>query len=826
MKYFIGIDLGTTNSAICSYDGKDVRIWKSPEQNDITPSAIFVDRRGNKFYGVRAYNQAPYFPESSATIFKRFMGTNTLIKLEASNTTLTPEECSAEILKVLFGYLPEEIRSDPETATVITVPAAFNQMKKDATLQAARLAGLGKVALMQEPVAAIMSVMRFTKKEGIFLVYDLGGGTFDVSVAENINNRVNLLAHGGIEMCGGRDIDRELFNKVVVPWLQEKFSLPQDFLTNRKYKTFCRIAQWATELAKIELSAVETSTIALSEGQARATDEAGNELFLDLDLTRTTLDTLISELIEETVSVTRETLAKAGLRENDVERIVFVGGPTIYKPLRDNVSNELSIPAAIEVNPMTAVAEGASIFAESIDWTTSSHNRKGTNKVLHLDIGISFKYNARSSAEYAKVMCSFEKPRDGLTIQFTSLDTGWCSGSAKLEDNLVIDLPLSHSGENRFSILVQDEFGNSLQAGMSEIEITKTLTTIGAIPSSHSIGVEVIDKLGGIPLLEFLVSEGDPLPKKGSIVFKAGQTLKAGSHDSINIKLWEGNIQSPITDNRFIGVLKITGTDIPTGIIPTGADIECDYEISDSGTIILEASIPCIQASFSNHNFYSRQEGQIDLSKVDTIADQGRSVIERIDNMARKIDDTKLENAREKAEYAANIDSQEEFDPEDVQKANNQLLEAKKLVNLAMHENLKIIRQMDLDSSIEAFEDLRKFAEPAEDRSIENLILTAQRSIDRNENDFDNVLQNLTNKIMGILLRQDWFIIEFYRRSTLFPSNYYDVSKFLELKRLGDQALVSGDINQLRKILFELVSIQIQNTTGDGMFEIANIVKG
>ena len=826
MKHFIGIDLGTTNSAICSYDGRNVRIWKSPEQNDITPSAIYVDRRGNKFYGVRAYNQAPYFPESSATIFKRFMGTNTLIKLEASNITLSPEECSAEILKVLYGYLPEEIRSDPETATVITVPAAFNQMKKDATLQAASLAGLCKVALMQEPVAAIMSVMRVTKKEGIFLVYDLGGGTFDVSVAENINNRVNLLAHGGIEMCGGRDIDRELFNKVVVPWLQEKFSLPQDFLANRKYKTFCRVAQWATELAKIELSAIETSTIALSEGQARATDEEGNELFLDIDLTRTTVDNLICDLVEETVSVTRETLAKAGLRENDVERIVFVGGPTIYKPLRDKVTNELSIPAAIEVNPMTAVAEGASIFAEAIDWKTSSHNRKGTNEVLNLDIGISFKYNARSSADYAKVMCSFEKPRNGLTIQFTSLDTGWCSGSAKLEDNLVIDLPLSHSGENRFSILVQDEFGNALQTGMSEIEITKTLTTIGAIPSSHSIGVEVIDKLGGIPLLEFLVSEGDALPKKGSIVFKAGQTLKAGSHDSINIKLWEGNIQSPITDNRFIGVLKITGTDISTGIIPTGADIECDYEISDSGTITLQASIPCIQASFSNHNFYSRQEGQVDLSKVDTIADQGRSVIERIDNMARKIDDTKLENAREKAEYAANIDSQEEYDPEDVQKANNQLLEAKKLINLAMHENLKVIRQMDLDSSIEAFEDLRKFAEPAEERSIENLILTAQRSIDRNENDFDNVLQNLTNKIMGILFRQDWFIIEFYRRSTLFPSNYYDVSKFLELKRLGDQALVSGEINQLRKIMFELVSIQIQNTTGDGMFEIANIVKG
>ena len=143
-----------------------------------------------------------------------------------------------------------------------------------------------------------------------------------------------------------------------------------------------------------------------------------------------------------------------------------------------------------------------------------------------------------------------------------------------------------------------------------------------------------------------------------------------------------------------------------------------------------------------------------------------------------------------------------------------------------MHENQKVIRQMDLDSSKEAFEGLRKFAEPAEERAIENLILTAQRSIDRNENDFDNVHQNLTNKIMGILFRQDWFSIDFYRRLTLFPSNYYDGSKFLELKRLGDQALVSGDTNQLRKVIIELVSIQIQNTTGEGMFDIANIVKG
>lgn len=827
MKYYIGIDLGTTNSAICSYDGSNIRIWKSPEQNDVTPSAIYVDKRGNKYYGSKAYNQAPYNPNNSATLFKRFMGTSTKIELEASNLTLTPEECSAEILKVLFGYLPEEIRNDPETATVITVPAAFNQMKKDATLQAAKLAGIGKVALMQEPVAAIMSVMRQSNHEGVFLVYDLGGGTFDVSIAENINGKVNLLAHGGIEMCGGRDIDRMVFNQIVVPWLKENFSLPDDLLVNRKYKTFCRVAQWATERAKIELSATEGATIALSEGEARATDEEGNELYIDIDISRVQVDEIISDLVNETIAATRETLAKAGLSSNDLERIVFVGGPTNYKPLRDKVAFELSLPGNIDVNPMTAVAEGASIFAESIDWSTESHNRKATNETVNTNIDLSFKFTARTSTDSAKVMCVLGNNLNGYTIEFVSLDTGWSSGNAALKKNMMVTLPLPQNGENRFSVKVLDEFGHEKAIGNSEITITKTLATIGAIPASHSIGVEVVDKLGGIPVLEFLVNEGDALPKKGTITFKAGQTLKAGSNDSINIKLWEGNIQSPITDNRFIGVLKITGSDIASGVVPTGADIECEYEMSDSGTINLEASIPCIGASFSNHNFYSRQEGQLDLTDVDNLAEQGRSVLERIDSIAEKVDDPQLENARKKAELAANIDSQEACDPEDVQKASNELLDAKKLINKTRQDNLKVIRQMDLDSCVEFFDEVvRQYANPAEEHSFDSLIRTAQRSIDRNDSDFDNILDNMKTKNTIILLRQDWLIVDWYQRATASSSNYLDQARFNELKRLGDQALADDDIDQLRAVLFELLSIQIHSDSGDGMFDIANIVKG
>ena len=459
-----------------------------------------------------------------------------------------------------------------------------------------------------------------------------------------------------------------VFNQIVVPWLRSNFSLPEDFLINRKYKTFCRVAQWATERAKIELSANETSTIALSEGEARTTDEDGNEMYLDIDLNRQQVDSIIADLVKETVEATRETMNKAGLSANDIERIVFVGGPTNYTPLRDKIAYELSLPANIDVNPMTAVAEGASIFAESIDWSSNTHSRKAANEVIKTDIDLSFKYTARTPNDSAKIMCVLGNDLNGYTIEFTSSDTGWSSGSAALKNNMMVSLPLSKNGENAFTVKVLDEFGREQPIGCNTIVITKTLATIGAIPASHSIGVEVIDKLGGVPELMFLVEEGDSLPKKGTITVKAGQTLKAGTNNSINIKLWEGNIQSPITDNRFIGMLKITGTDIDSGVVPTGADIECEYEILDSGTINLEVSIPCIGASFANRNFYSRQEGQIDLTDIDSIAEQGRLVLDRIDSMAEKVDDPQLAEARKKAERAANLDSQPQSEAEDVQR--------------------------------------------------------------------------------------------------------------------------------------------------------------
>ena len=825
MRQFIGIDLGTTNSAICSYDGQNVRVWKSPDQNDVTPSAIYIDKRGNRYYGQRAYDNAPRNPNNSATLFKRFMGTSTKIEIMGAGITMTPEECSAEILKVLFGYLPEDIRNAEDTAVVITVPAAFNQMKKDATLEAARMAGFQNVALMQEPVAAVMSVMRQSKAEGIFLIYDLGGGTFDVSIAENIGGKVNLLAHGGIEMCGGRDWDRIVFNNIVVPWLRSHFKFPADFLANPQYKTLISLAQWASEKAKIELSSRDESTIALGESEARCMDLDGEEIYLDIPITRSQLDGYIAEMVSETVCATRDTMQKAGLTANDIERIVFVGGPTNYKPLRDAVCSELALPADVNINPMTAVAEGASIFAESINWADNKHGRKAANAEVKSDCEISFRYTARTPDSVAKVVF-ITKAAQGFSAEIKSLDTGWMSGRTSLVNGLTMNLPLQNNGENIFEVSVFDPYGRPMSLEENRIVITRTIATIGAIPASQSIGVEVMKTLGGSAVLEFLVKEGDDLPKKGVTTFKAGQVIKAGSSSSLNIKLWEGNIESPVEDNRFIGVLKISGTDFESGVIATGAEIICEYEMGDSGAINLEISIPSIGATFGNKNFYSRQEGQKDTLDTDKISDDGQEMLERIEGMSGKVDDDRLDRARKKAQNAADIGSSF-CSNEDVQKASNDLLESKKLVYEVRKDNLSRIRQSELDSCVGFFNDsVRRYAKPTEADAFDNQAQAAQRAIDRNDPDFEHLLDQLKGKNFDILWRQDWFVIDWFKRMISMPYNFADQEQFCILKRKGENCVINDNIEDLRQVIRGLWAIEIRETSFADMVEKANIVRG
>jgi molecular chaperone DnaK len=832
MKHFVGIDLGTTNSAICSYDGSETRIWKSPEQNDVTPSAIYIDRRGNKYVGKRAYDSAPHSPDNAAMLFKRIMGTSTPVQLSAVNLTKTPEECSAEVLKVLFGYLPEEIRDDPDTGTVITVPAAFNQMQKDATMQAASMAGLGNVALMQEPVAAVMSVMRTRNTDGMFLIYDLGGGTLDIAIAESLGGRVNLLAHGGIAMCGGRDFDRVLVDNVVRPWLMENFDLPEDFSVNPSFKSLIRLATWATERAKVELSAREDSIISLSETESRVRDLNGNDIYLDIFLQRDVYDKLIAERVNESIEAVRETLNEAGLSPHDLERIVFVGGPTHYKPLRDRVSFELGIPANTDVNPMTAVAEGASLFAESIDWNSQNRSRKNTRGQISSGGGLklSFNYIARTPDVKAKVAVQLEgQSASGSEFQLDSADTGWTSGRLPLKHGTTIDVTLTKAGENTFKVFVFDSVGGSISLEEDRIIITRTAATVDAIPASHSVGIEVLEKIGGRPVLDYLVRSGDSLPKKGKKVFKSAESLKAGAAGSLNLKLWEGAIETPVTDNRSIGVLKISGSDFDDGVIPAGADLECEYEILDSGNIILEVSVPCIGGTFhSGKNFYSRQEGQLDYTTAATmVIEEGERTLNRIDEVNGAVNDPKLEQARQKLESAVSLNP-EEAETEKSQEAMEKVLEARRILAQVRKENLKEIRQIDLDREAAFFDKhLRQHARPSEMSAFDNLVKTAQRSIDRNDKDFEHHLDELKNKRRDILWRQDWYVVEQFQAMVGSSHLFADKQRFEELVQIGTQYMRSDDIEQLRAVVGQLYKLfYIGGSSDNEMLDVANILRG
>jgi molecular chaperone DnaK len=827
---YIGIDLGTTNSAICSYDGETVRLYKSPDQNDVTPSAIFIDRRGNKYLGKRAYDSAAKNPDNAATKFKRMMGTSTPVKLSAVNVTMTPEECSAEILKLCFGYLPEEIRNSGSTGTVITVPAAFNQMQKDATLAAAEMAGLGNVALMQEPVAAVMCVMKQRKGDGVFLVFDLGGGTLDIAIAESISGRVSLLAHGGVAMCGGTDFDRSILDNIVKPWLLEKFDLPEDFSANPKYRSLLRMCLWAAEKAKIELSSKEESVISLNETDLGVSDESVSEIYVDIPFTRKQLDELIAGKVDEAIQSARETLEKAGLSAHDVERIVFVGGPTQYKPLRDKVAFEIGIAPSTDVNPMTAVAEGAAVFAESIDWASQSRGRKSARGAISAGgaLDLSFNYIARTPDSKARVVAKVGgTAASGTEFQIDSLDTGWSSGRMALKDGATVELSLAKPGENTFKVFVFDSKGGPVALKEDKIVIARTAASIDAIPASHSIGIEAREKLGGRLVLDYLVREGDQLPKKGRRVFKAEESLKAGSVGSIKFKLWEGEIADPINDNRFIGMFEIEGSDFDDGVISAGAELILEYEILDSGNITMEVSVPSIGGSFhSGRNFYSRQEGQIDYTQASKLVEeQSEHAMQRLEEMASKINDPRLDQAREKLEQAESIKSGE-TDPELAKQAMDNVQEAKRLLALARKEHLKDIRQLELDKTVEFFDKhVREHARPTEANAFDNLAKTAQRAIDNNSGDFEAHLDDLRGKNFMILWRQDWFVIDRFKwlakDTYLFP----DAREHAQLVSAGAEALKANDMNKVRAVVAQLDSVRIGSGGDDEMMAGANIVR-
>ena len=348
MSKIIGIDLGTTNSAVAVLEGGEAKIIANPEGNRTTPSVVSF-KNGEIQVGEVAKRQAVTNPDTISSI-KRYMG-EAGYKVEAGGKSYTPQEISAMILQYLKGFAEEYLGEKVDKA-VITVPAYFNDAQRQATKDAGKIAGLEVERIVNEPTAAALAYgLDKTDKEEKILVFDLGGGTFDVSVLELGDGVFDVLSTSGDNSLGGDDFDNKIIDYMVAEFKKENgIDLGKDKMALQRLKD-------AAEKAKKDLSGVTSTQISLPFITA---GDAG-PLHLEMTLTRAKFDELTADLVERTKTPVRQALKDAGLKASEIDEVILVGGSTRIPAVVEAVRKETSKDPNKSVNPDEVVAMGAAI---------------------------------------------------------------------------------------------------------------------------------------------------------------------------------------------------------------------------------------------------------------------------------------------------------------------------------------------------------------------------------------------------------------------------------------------------------------------------------
>ena len=349
MSKVIGIDLGTTNSVVSVMEGGEPTVITNSEGSRITPSVVGFTKDGQRLVGQLAKRQAVSNPDRTISSIKRHMG-DPNYKVTIDGKDYTPQEISAMILQKLKGdaeaYLGETV-----TQAVITVPAYFNDSQRQATKDAGKIAGLDVLRIVNEPTAAALAYGLDKDKDETILVFDLGGGTFDVSILELSEGTFEVQATNGDTHLGGDDFDQKIIDWMVGEFKQENgIDLSQDKMAAQRLKE-------AAEKAKIELSSMTQTNINLPF----ITADASGPKHLDLTLTRAKFNELTSDLVERTMGPTRKAMADAGLSADDIDKIILVGGSSRIPAVQDAIRNILHKEPSKGVNPDECVSVGAAI---------------------------------------------------------------------------------------------------------------------------------------------------------------------------------------------------------------------------------------------------------------------------------------------------------------------------------------------------------------------------------------------------------------------------------------------------------------------------------
>ena len=582
-----GIDLGTSNSLIAQFDKGDVDVFKNPSGFKETLPSVVGFRNDRTLIGEQARTYLPRDPQSVVSRFKRKMGTSETFKIKALGASKSPVELSALLLKELKGFVQTGEEVD---AAVITIPASFDTVQSNATKEAGSQAGFKTVVLLQEPIADKSADL----KNSQWLVYDLGGGTFDVALIKIVEGELTVLDHEGDNYLGGTDFDALIVEKIVVPELNKRGTFA-DLLGEMKSEKGKYNKLWHTLLLRAEEAKVELSNKTAAELEVLdLEDDEGTSVDAIVTIARSEFEAVIKDAVDGTIEMMKKILTRNSLQPADLKFVLMVGGSTYIPFVRKRVEEVMGIRVNTSIDPTNAVTVGAAYFAGTKDKNASA----SSPQLIKSPIKIRATYNKASQEKEEMFSARFEGDLTGLQYRIVSDDGSFDSGLRPLTRRITEDLPLREGAFNLFYLKVIDASGNLLPIDLDIIQIAQGRYSVAGQMLPEDLCLVKDNVAAKDTKLELLFSKNSVLPSTCKRTVEVGKTLIKESNDSIHIVVVEGPSNRHASTNKPIGSLTIAGTQISRDLI-RGTEIDLTFEISESRDITVSAFLNGTGQGFS-----------------------------------------------------------------------------------------------------------------------------------------------------------------------------------------------------------------------------------
>jgi molecular chaperone DnaK len=612
-KIDYGIDLGTTNSAIARMENGVPTIKKSDTLKDTVPSCIHFNKRQDILVGDTAFNvmkndntrALKTFEKGKTNTFiefKRTMGTTHSYECSNMGKSFSSEELSSEILKKLKSFVQDENIS----SIVITVPAKFLNPQNEATMQAAKLAGFKHIELLQEPVAAATAYGLGSKsKDGFWLVFDFGGGTFDAALIKAEEGILAVKDTDGDNWLGGKNLDEAIVDQIIIPNLQQNYAIDSVLEDTDKKEILRNAVKFFAEEAKIQLSFKDSHNILSNLGDLPFEDDNGDEPEIDVLVTQKDMENVVAPIFQKAIDITKELLKRNNLKGSDLGSLILVGGPTYSPILRRMLKEQITDKVDTSVDPMTVVAKGAALFASTI--SVSNEVKETTRDKTKLQLDIKYEATTVELDEMVNLKVLKDKTTgtfpEKIYADLVRFDGAWSSGKILIgEKATIVDVLLVEGRSNSFEINVYDEAGNKLECQPHQFSILQGIGGLdGMQVLPYHIGIAKFFHTEGKDL--FLPVKGleksKKVPATGAINgLKTRSAIRPGMiKDIIRVPIYQGDYYAEGTNpllNNLINEVIITGETFPK-LLPEGSDVDIIIKVDRSQIMKFSASFPSIE---------------------------------------------------------------------------------------------------------------------------------------------------------------------------------------------------------------------------------------